>query len=100
MKEEKKNIKLISNAKFGEPVESGTIFHAKIGIMYVTIHRYAGCEGWFLSCPDLRIEARELKSKGLLQATREAGDILKNRIENLKRDIDVFCGTAIEISRY
>lgn len=100
VKEERKKIKLISNAKYGEPVESGTIFRVKVGTMNVTIDRYVGCEGWFLSCPDLRIETKGLKSKGLLQATREAGDILKNRIENLKCDINVFCGTAIEISRY
>lgn len=53
-------MKLISNAKMGQPVESGSVFQTKIGTIQISIHRYKGCEGWFLTCRDLGIETMEL----------------------------------------
>lgn len=93
-------MKLISNAKFGQPVESGSIFRTKAGTMEITIHRYIGCEGWFLTCNDLGIKATELKSEGLMQAVRESGEILKKTIDKMQKNINTFCDSKIEIARY
>lgn len=93
-------MKLISNAKFGQPVESGSIFRTKAGTMEITIHRYRDCEGWFLTCHDLGIEATELKSEGLMQAVRESGEIIKKTIDKMQKNINTFCDSKIEISRY
>lgn len=43
-------MKLKSNAKYGAPVESGTIYTAKVNNMTVSIHKIIGLEGWFLNC--------------------------------------------------
>lgn len=47
-------MKLISNAKFGQPVESGSVFQTKIGTIQISIHRYKGCEGVVLDVPGFR----------------------------------------------
>lgn len=92
-------MKLISNAKYGQPVESGSIFRAKAGTMEITIHKYMGCEGWFLTCHDLGIEAMELKSESLIQATKESGEILKKTIAKIQKNIEKFCDSKVEIAR-
>ena len=51
-------MKFRSNAKWNEPVESGTIFDCKVGNTCISVHRIIHCEGWFLSCADLRISQR------------------------------------------
>lgn len=94
------NMRLISNAKHGEPVESGSIFRAEIGTMTISIHRYRGCEGWFLSCRDLGIDSRELKSQGLMQAVKESRKILKNIADEMQENINTFCNSDIVIARY
>ena len=93
-------MKLISNAKFTEPVENGSIFRAKAGTTEITVHRYRGCEGWFLTCRNLGIEARELKSEGLMQAVKESGEILKRTVDRMQKNINTFCDSDIEIARY
>lgn len=93
-------MRLISNAKHGEPVENGSIFRAEIGTMTISIHRYKDCEGWFLSCRDMGIDTRELKSKGLMQAVMESREILKNVADEIQENINKFCNSEIEIARY
>lgn len=93
-------MRLISNAKYGEPVESGSIYRAEIGGMTISIHRYNGFEGWFLSCRNLGIETMELKSEGLIQAVKESREILKKTVDKMQENINVFCNSKIEIARY
>lgn len=93
-------MKFKSNAKYNEPVEKGTIFEGEIGRMRISVHRIIHCEGWYLSCPNLRISQMKLKSDTLLSAIKESKEVLKSVIEGLKKDIDSFCESEIEISRY
>lgn len=93
-------MKFKSNAKRGKPLDSGTIFSGEIGSMRISVHRIIHCEGWYLSCPTLGISQRGLKSDDLSNAIEESKEVLKNVIEDLKEDVDSFCESEIEISRY
>ena len=74
-------MKFVSNAKFGIPVEDGTIFRAKSGSVEISIHRIANCDGWFLNCKE---------SKG----------IIEKRMESIQKRIKEIYETPIEIARY
>ena len=93
-------MKFISNARYSEPVESGTIFRGEIESVRISVHRIIHCEGWYLSCPDLMIGQRKLKSDDLLSAIEESKAVLKKAVEDLRKDIDSFCEAEIEISRH
>ena len=60
-------MKLISNAKYGEPVESGTIFRIKENGFNMSIHKICGCgDTWYLNCSELGINDLPLKNRNLL----------------------------------
>lgn len=93
-------MKFRSNAKYNEPVESGTIFEGKVGKMSISVHRIIYCEGWYLSCPDMRISQMKLKSDTLIGAIEEAKTVLKKTVEKMVNDVNSFCEEEIEVSRY
>lgn len=93
-------MKFKSNARYNESVEGGTIFEGRIRNTRVSVHRIIHCDGWFLSCPNLRISQMQLKSDTLMSAIEESKEVLKNAVEDLRKDIDSFCKSEVEISRY
>ena len=93
-------MKFKSNARYNEPVESGTIYEGRIGNMRISVHRIHHCEGWYLSCPNLQISQMKLKSDTLMGAIEESKTVLKNMAEGLINDINAFCKEKIEVSRY
>ena len=82
---------LRSNAKVNTPVESGTVYIAKINNMDVCIHRIIGLEGWFLNCNKLGIMDKELKSKDLFACVRESRKIMKEKLKELTQNVEIFC---------
>ena len=92
-------MKFKSNARYGEPVESGTIFEGKIGSLRISVHRIIHCEGWFLSCADVRISQMQLKSDTLMGAIEESKEVLKKTVEKLSNSVKTFCEEDIEVSR-
>ncbi len=92
-------MKFRSNARYGKPVESGTIYEGKIGKLRISVHRIIYCEGWFLSCPDLGISQMQLKSDTLMSAIEESKEALKKVADKLAEDVNAFCKSDIEISR-
>lgn len=88
-----------SNAKYGEPVESGTIYEGKIGKLRVSVHRIIHCEGWYLSCADVRISQMRLKSDTLMGAIKESKEVLKSVVDKLSEDVKAFYDAKIEVSR-
>nr|DAT61032.1 MAG TPA: hypothetical protein [Caudoviricetes sp.] len=77
-------MKLISNAKFGEPVESGTIFRTQGHGIDICIHKICGCgDTWYLNCNELGIDNLQLKSENLFRCVDEAKEILKQKLELL-----------------
>lgn len=77
-------MKLISNAKFGEPVESGTIFRTQGHGIDICIHKICGCgDTWYLNCNELGIDNLQLKSENLFRCVDEAKEILRQKLELL-----------------
>lgn len=93
-------MKFRSNARYNEPVESGTIFDGKVGKLSISVHRIIHCEGWFLSCPDMRVSQMKLKSDTLIGAIEESKMALKKTVDGMMNDVNAFCEEDIEVGRY
>lgn len=93
-------MKFTSNARYNEPIESGTIFRGKVGGLNISVHRIIHYDGWFLSCADIGISRMELKSDTLIGAIEEAKTVLKKTVERMMNDVNSFCAEEIEVSRY
>ena len=95
-------MKLISNAKIGEPVESGTIFRIKENGFNISIHKIIGCgDAWYLNCAALAIDDSPLKNRNPLGCVKDAKEIIKNKLETLNaRFHSLYEDEDIEISRY
>ncbi len=93
-------MKFVSNAKFGIPVEDGTIFRAKSGSVEISIHRIVNCDGWFLNCKALGYLDKELESDSLMAAIKESKGIIEKRMESIQKRIKEIYETPIEIARY
>ena len=93
-------MKLISNAKYGVPVENGTIYTGKVNNMTVSIHKIIGLEEWFLNCDKLGIMDKELKSQDLFACVMESRKIMKAKLKELTENVELFCiDDPIEITR-
>ena len=95
-------MKLISNAKYGEPVESGTVFNIKENGFNMSIHKIHGCgDTWYLDCSELGIDNLPLKNRILLGCVKDAKEIIKYKLETLNvRFNSLYKDEDIEISRY
>lgn len=93
-------MKFKSNAKYGKPVESGSIYEGRIGKLIISVHHLYGGEDWFLSCHSLNMSQRPLKSETLMGAINETKEVLKDAVGSLQKDVSAFCKEDIEISRY
>ena len=95
-------MKLISNAKSGEPVERGTIFRIKENGFNICIHKIIGCgDVWYLDCAELGIDDLPLKNRNLFGCVKDSKEIIKNKLETLNvRFVSIYVDDDIEISRY
>lgn len=93
-------MKLISNAKYGESLENGTIFTADIRGAKITIHRLIHLEGWWLSCYELGIEKQKLKAETITDAIEESKEILKAKVVILEKAVEIFSNDTVEFSKY
>lgn len=93
-------MKFKSNAKYSQPVESGSVYEGRIGNLIISVHHIYGGKEWYLSCHSLNINQRELKSEDLMSAINEAKEILRKKVEDLQKDVNAFCEESVEISRY
>lgn len=92
-------MKFVSNAKYNEPVESGTIYDGTADCLNIKVHRITHCEGWYLTCRRMNIEQWKLNSKSLMSAINEAKGILKHEAENIYKSAEYFHNSEIEILR-
>ncbi len=93
-------MKLTTNARYNDPIESGTIFRGKVGVLDISIHRIIHFEGWFLSCHALGLRKMKLKSNTLSEAIEESKKVLKKTADILTDDVNSFCEQEVEMSRY
>ena len=92
-------MKFVSNAKYDDPVGSGTEFTVTVNGIKITIHRIIHLEGWYLSCYDLRIDRQELKSETIRGAIEESKGVLDVAIARLVKAVEIFSNEPVEILR-
>jgi len=94
-------MKYISNAKYGEPVESGTIYRGDNKRLGICVHRIHGCgETLYMNCRALGIVDRKLNSTSVMSAISEAQLLVKQELDSLSKELNTILNSNIEISRY
>ena len=94
-------MKYISNAKYGEPVETGTIYRSDNKRLDICIHTLCGCgETLYMNCLALGIVDRKLKSTYVMSAISEAQSLVKQELDLLSNELNTILNSEIEISRY
>ena len=95
------NMKYISNAKYGYPVESGTIYRGDNKRLDICVHTLCGCgETLYMNCHTLNIRDRKLNSTSVITATKEAQGVVKHELDLLSKELNSILNSEIEISRY
>lgn len=93
-------MKYISNAKYGEPVESGTIYKSD-SRLDICVHTICGCgETLYMNCRALDIVDRRLSSTSVIAAINEAQSLVKRELDLISKEMNTILNSEIEISRY
>ena len=94
-------MKYISNAKYGKPVESGTIYRGDNKRLDICVHTLCGCgETLYMNCKALNIYDRKLNSTSVMSAINEAQSLTKQELDLLSKELNAILNSEIEISRY
>lgn len=94
-------MKYISNAKYGEPVETGTIYRSETKRLDICVHTLCGCgETLYMNCQTLNIRDRKLNSTSVIAAINEAQSIVKRELDLLSKELNSILNSEIEISKY
>jgi len=94
-------MKYISNAKYGEPVETGTIYRGDNKRLVICVHTLCGCgETLYMNCQTLGIVDRKLNSTSVIAAINEAQSLVKREFDLLSNELNTILNGKIEISRY
>lgn len=94
-------MKYISNAKYGEPVETGTIYRGDNKRLDICVHTLCGCgETLYMNCRTLGIVDRKLNSTSVIAAINEAQSLVRQELDLLSKELNAILNSEIEISRY
>lgn len=94
-------MKYISNAKYGEPVETGTIYRGDNKGLDICVHTLFGCgETLYMNCRALNIVDKRLNSTSVITAINEAQLLVKRELDLLSKELNSILNSDIEISRY
>lgn len=94
-------MKYISNSKYGDPVETGTIYRGDNKRLDICVHTLYGCgETLYMNCQALNIRDRKLNSTSVIAAINEAQSIVKRELDLLSKELNSILNSEIEISRY
>lgn len=94
-------MKYISNSKYGEPVESGTIYRGENKRLNICVHTLFGCgETLYMNCKTLGIKDKRLNSTSVIAAINEAQSLVKRELDLLSKELNSVLNSEIEISRY
>lgn len=94
-------MKYISNAKYGEPVETGTIYRGENKRLNICVHTLFGCgETLYMNCKTLGIEDKRLNSTSVIAAINEAQSLVKRELDLLSKELNSVLNSEIEISRH
>lgn len=94
-------MKYISNAKYGEPVETGTIYRGNNKRLDICVHTLCGCgETLYMNCQALDIVDKRLDSTSVIAAINEAQSLVKQKLDLLSKELNSILSSEIEISRH
>ena len=94
-------MKYISNAKYGKPVETGTIYRCDNKRLSICVNRIHDCgETLYMNCRELGIMDRKLNSTSVISAINEAQSLVKQELDLLSKELNSILNSEIEISRY
>lgn len=94
-------MKYISNAKYGEPVETGTIYRSDSERLDICVHKLCGCgETLYMNSQALHIRDKRLNSTSVISAIIEAQLLVKQELDSLSKELNTILNSDIEISRY
>lgn len=94
-------MKYISNAKYGEPVETGTIYRGDNKRLDICVHTLCGCgETLYMNCRALGIVDKRLNSTSVIAAIDEAQSLAKRELDLICKEMNTILNSEIEISRY
>lgn len=65
-----------------EGKEEPTIWRTKIESINLSVHRYVGCEEWFITCENLNIRTQTLYSMKIEDAKKEALILVKSLLRD------------------
>ena len=94
-------MKYISNAEYGEPIETGTIYRGENKKLNICVHKIHGNgDELYMNCQTLGITDRKLNSTSVIVAINEAQKLVKSELDLLCKEMNTISNSAIEISRY
>ena len=94
-------MKYISNAKYGEPVETGTIYRGDNKRLGICVHTlYGHGETLYMNCRVLGIVDKRLNSTSVIAAINEAQSLVKQELDLISKELNSILNSEIEISRY
>lgn len=94
-------MKYIRNAKYGEPVETGTIYRGDNKKLDICVHTLCGCgETLYMNCRALGIVDKRLNSTSVIAAINEAQSLVKQELDLLSKEFNLILNSEIEISRH
>lgn len=95
------DMKYISNAKYGEPVETGTIYRGDNKKLDICVHTLCGCgETLYMNCRALDIVDKRLDSTSVIAAINEAQSLVKQKLDLLSKELNSILNSEVEISRH
>ena len=94
-------MKYISNAKYGEPVETGTIYRSDNKRLDICVHTLCGCgETLYMNCRALGIVDIKLNSTSVITAINEAQSLVKQKLDLRSKELNSILNSEIKMSRY
>ena len=94
-------MKYISNAKYEEPIGTGTIYRGDNKRLDICVHTLCGCgETLYMNSRALGIENKRLNSTSVIGAINEAQSLAKQKLDLLSKELNTILNSEIEISRY
>lgn len=87
--------------KYGEPIETGTIYRGDSKRLDICVHTLHGCgETLYMNCRALGIVDRKLNSTSIIAAINESQLLVKQELDLLSKELNAILNSEIEISRY
>ncbi len=73
-----------------EVKEPQSMMYADVPGLRICVHQIVGIKGWYLSCPELRINDNNLHTEDFNEATEKAKLVIREEFEKLEVAVNDF----------